>query len=106
MDDDVKTLISYVAEKYTDLYDASYHIYRLASYYGAVNCFKFLQTEAHPKYPFENPIPWQCLQRSFIGGNPHIISECLKYQETDYLCMTWAIASHNLKISYVQIMWN
>ncbi|EAY07143.1 hypothetical protein TVAG_343070 [Trichomonas vaginalis G3] len=62
----------------------------LCSYLGSVNCFKFLRTK------FNSDITHHCLGLSFIGGNPDIISECLKKQKPNYRCMKYAIMSHNI----------
>ncbi|EAX86879.1 hypothetical protein TVAG_135690 [Trichomonas vaginalis G3] len=59
-------------------------------YYGSVNCFKFLRTK------FSAEITELCLQLSFLGGNPDIMSECLKCHKPDKKCMKYAIMSHNI----------
>ena len=67
-------------------------------YYGSVNCFKFLRTK------FSAEITELCLQLSFLGGNPDIMSECLKYHKPDKKCMQYAIMSHN--IDFVTFLMN
>ncbi|EAY14050.1 hypothetical protein TVAG_478750 [Trichomonas vaginalis G3] len=75
-----------------------YSLLELCCYHGAVDCFKFLRT----KYGSE--ITQKCLQLSFLGGNPEIMSECLKYQKPDKFCMEYAIISHN--INFVTFLMN
>ncbi|EAX88961.1 hypothetical protein TVAG_054010 [Trichomonas vaginalis G3] len=67
-----------------------YSLLELCCYYGSVNCFKFLRTK------FNSKITPTCLQFSFLGGNPDIMSECLKSQKPDKECMKYAIISHNI----------
>ncbi|EAY17357.1 hypothetical protein TVAG_319520 [Trichomonas vaginalis G3] len=55
-----------------------YSLLELCCYHGAVDCFKLLRTK------FNSEITQICLQFSFLGGNPEIMSECLKYQEPNY----------------------
>ena len=55
-----------------------YSLLELCCYNGAVDCFKLLRTK------FNSEITQICLQFSFLGGNPEIMSECLKYQEPNY----------------------
>ena len=71
-------------------YLTTFSLLEYCSYLGSVNCFKFLRTE------FNSKITHHCLGLSFIGGNPDIISECLKKQKPDYRCMKYAIMSHNI----------
>ncbi|EAY03067.1 hypothetical protein TVAG_171650 [Trichomonas vaginalis G3] len=70
----------------------------LCCYHGAVDCFKFLRTE------FNSGITLTCLHFSFLGGNPDIMSECLKYQTPNFKCMEYAIISHN--IDFVTFLMN
>ncbi|EAY05423.1 hypothetical protein TVAG_197240 [Trichomonas vaginalis G3] len=85
----------------SSLYPDSYHEYsllELCCYHGAVDCFKLLRTK------FNSEITKECLEFSFLGRNPEIMSECLKYQTPDELCMTYAIVSHN--IDFVTFLMN
>ncbi|EAY20292.1 hypothetical protein TVAG_192680 [Trichomonas vaginalis G3] len=75
-----------------------YSLLELCCYHGAVDCFKFLRTK------FNTKITQKCLQFSFLGGNPDIMSECLKYQKPDKECMEYAIISHN--IDFVTFLMN
>ncbi|EAY17634.1 ankyrin repeat protein, putative [Trichomonas vaginalis G3] len=70
--------------------DNGYSLLELCCYYGAVDCFKFLRTN------FKSEITQTCLYFLLLGGNPDIISECLKYQKPDKECMKYAIISHNI----------
>ncbi|EAY14399.1 hypothetical protein TVAG_255910 [Trichomonas vaginalis G3] len=78
--------------------DYSYSLLELCCYYGAVDCFKQLQTK------FELKFSKICLMLSFLGGNPEIMSECLKYQIPTEECMEYAIFSHN--IDFVTFLFN
>ena len=76
-----------------DLYPyskAGYSYLELCSYYGSVNCFKFLRTK------YNSEITQTCHQFSFLGGNPDIMSECLKCIKPDVESMMYAIISHNI----------
>ena len=53
---------------------------------------------------FKSEITKKCLDFSFLGGNPDIMSECLKYQKPDIICMEYAIISHN--IDFVTFLMN
>ncbi|EAY10585.1 ankyrin repeat protein, putative [Trichomonas vaginalis G3] len=75
-----------------------YSLLELCCYHGAVDCFKFLRTK------FNSEITQKCLQLSFLGGNPEIMSECLKYRKPDERCMEYAIISHN--IDFVTFLMN
>ncbi|EAY08071.1 hypothetical protein TVAG_463510 [Trichomonas vaginalis G3] len=76
-----------------------YHeLLELCCYHGAVDCFKFLRTK------FNSKITQKCLEFSFLGGNPEIMSECLKYQKPNEECMRYAIISHN--IDFVTFLMN
>ncbi|EAX99507.1 ankyrin repeat protein, putative [Trichomonas vaginalis G3] len=75
-----------------------YSLLELCCYHGAVDCFKFLRTK------FNSKITQKCLQFSFLGGNPEIMSECLKYRKPDEKCMEYAIISHN--IDFVTFLMN
>ncbi|EAY12320.1 ankyrin repeat protein, putative [Trichomonas vaginalis G3] len=70
--------------------DKSLSLLELCCYHGAVNCFKFLRAE------FNSKITETCLELSFLGENPDIMSECLKYIEPTASCMIMAIVSHNI----------
>ncbi|EAY19831.1 hypothetical protein TVAG_178750 [Trichomonas vaginalis G3] len=70
----------------------------LCCYHGAVDCFKLLRTK------FNSEITQKCLEYSFLGGNPEIMSECLKYQKPNIDCMICAIISHN--IDFVTFLMN
>ncbi|EAY01035.1 hypothetical protein TVAG_295690 [Trichomonas vaginalis G3] len=70
----------------------------LCCFHGAVKCFKLLRTK------FQLEITQNCLKYSFLGGNPDIVSECLKEQDPDEECMTYAIISHN--IDFVAFLMN
>ena len=77
----------------SSLYPASfgeYSLIELCCYHGAVDCFKFLRTK------FNSEITFRCLSLSFLGRNPDIMSECLKYQTPTETCMEYAIISHNI----------
>ncbi|EAY22594.1 hypothetical protein TVAG_036190 [Trichomonas vaginalis G3] len=74
------------------------NIFELCCYYGSVNCFKFLRTK------FSAEITKKCLLLSFLGGNPEIMSTCLKYQKPDDECMEYAIMSHN--VDFVTFLMN
>ncbi|EAY21160.1 hypothetical protein TVAG_283300 [Trichomonas vaginalis G3] len=77
----------------SDLYPFSmqgYSLLELCCYHGAVDCFKLLRTK------FNLEITGPCLELSFLGGNPEIMSECLKYQKPTEKCMEYAIISHNI----------
>ncbi|EAY02506.1 hypothetical protein TVAG_020590 [Trichomonas vaginalis G3] len=68
-----------------------YSLLELCCYHGAVDCFKFLRTK------FNSSITYECLEYSFLGGNPEIMSECLKYKEpVTYPVQKNAIISHNI----------
>ncbi|EAY17214.1 ankyrin repeat protein, putative [Trichomonas vaginalis G3] len=75
-----------------------YSFLELCCYHGAVDCFKFLRTK------FKSEITETCLEFSFLGGNPEIMSECLKYQTPNKECMKYAIISHN--IDFVTFLMN
>ncbi|EAY07138.1 hypothetical protein TVAG_343020 [Trichomonas vaginalis G3] len=77
---------------------SSFSLLELCCYYGAVDCFKFLRTK------FNSKITKTCLQYSFLGGNPDIMSECLKYKKPDWKCMKYATISHN--IDFVTFLMN
>ncbi|EAY16012.1 hypothetical protein TVAG_262620 [Trichomonas vaginalis G3] len=76
----------------------AYSLLELCCYYGSVDCFKLLRTK------FNSKITERCLHLSFLGGNPEIMSECLKYQKPDFECMMFAIISHN--IDFVTFLMN
>ncbi|EAY12469.1 ankyrin repeat protein, putative [Trichomonas vaginalis G3] len=59
------------------------------SYYGNSQFFKFLRLNN------DLQITEKCLELSFLGGNPEIMLECLKYFKPTRYCMENAIASHN-----------
>ncbi|EAY02310.1 hypothetical protein TVAG_275840 [Trichomonas vaginalis G3] len=69
---------------YPDSYNG-YSLLELCCYHGAVDCFKLLRTK------FKSETTQECLALSFLGGNPEIMSECLKYQEPEEDCMEYAI---------------
>ncbi|EAY00007.1 hypothetical protein TVAG_029110 [Trichomonas vaginalis G3] len=79
-------------------YFKGYTLLELCCYHGAVDCFKLLRTK------FDSEITETCLRLSFLGGNPEIMSECLKYQKPDKYCMRYAIISHN--IDFVTFLMN
>ncbi|EAY15995.1 hypothetical protein TVAG_262450 [Trichomonas vaginalis G3] len=84
-----------------DLYPncmSGYSLLELCCYHGAVDCFKLLRTKFHSE------ITQECLELSFLGGNPEIMSECLKYQKPNKECMRYAIISHN--IDFVTFLMN
>ncbi|EAY12026.1 hypothetical protein TVAG_038720 [Trichomonas vaginalis G3] len=70
--------------------DSHLTLLELCCYYGSVGCFKLLRTK------FNSKITSSCLTYSFLGGNPEIMSECLKYQKPNKDCMKYAIISHNI----------
>ncbi|EAX97348.1 hypothetical protein TVAG_293530 [Trichomonas vaginalis G3] len=83
----------------SDLYPSRrLSLLELCCYHGAVDCFKFLRTE------FDSKITQTCLHFSFLGGNPEIMSECLKHHKPDEKCMKYAIISHN--IDFVTFLMN
>ncbi|EAY10926.1 ankyrin repeat protein, putative [Trichomonas vaginalis G3] len=85
----------------SDLYPVTlggYSLLEFCCYHGAVDCFKFLRTK------FNSEITRKCLELSFLGGNPDIMSGCLKYQKPNKYCMENAIISHN--IDFVTFMMN
>ncbi|EAY08448.1 ankyrin repeat protein, putative [Trichomonas vaginalis G3] len=101
MDNDKESFISYTAQEGFNKYRRienflfpisieGYTLLELCCYYGSVDCFKFLRSE------FNSVITQQCLEVSFLGGNPEIISECLKYKTPNKECMKYAIISHNI----------
>ena len=63
---------------------------KLCCYHGAVKCFKLLISK------FNIKIDKDCLNLSFLGGNPEILNECLKTQKPDLTCMKYALKSHNI----------
>ncbi|EAY19356.1 ankyrin repeat protein, putative [Trichomonas vaginalis G3] len=67
-----------------------YSLLELCSYHGAASCFKFLRSK------YNSLITQTCLRFSFLGGNPEIISECLKKIRPKEKCMEYAIISHNI----------
>ncbi|EAY08191.1 hypothetical protein TVAG_307970 [Trichomonas vaginalis G3] len=67
-----------------------YSLLELCCYHGAIDCFKLLRTK------FESKITKKCLQFSFLGRSPEIMSECLKYKKPNKECMEYAIISHNI----------
>ncbi|EAY15955.1 hypothetical protein TVAG_262050 [Trichomonas vaginalis G3] len=75
-----------------------FSLLELCCYHGAVDCFKLLRTK------FNSEITQQCLELSFLGGNPEIMSECLKHQHPNEECMIYAIISHN--IDFVTFLMN
>ncbi|EAY04746.1 hypothetical protein TVAG_288880 [Trichomonas vaginalis G3] len=76
--------------KLYSIYSDGLTLLEFCCYYGAVDCFKLLRTD------FKSEITKTCLKFSFLGGNPEIMSECLKYQTPDKECMKYAIISHNI----------
>ncbi|EAX89628.1 hypothetical protein TVAG_385980 [Trichomonas vaginalis G3] len=110
MNDDLKSFIMFTEETdfdpsirffATKLYPLKYYelsFIELCCYHGAVNCFKLLRSK------FNSQITKGCLQLSFLGGNPEILNECLKYQKPNDECMDFAIASHN--IDFVTFLMN
>ncbi|KAI5501758.1 protein of unknown function (DUF3447), partial [Trichomonas vaginalis G3] len=67
--------------------EKGYSLLELCCYHGAVDCFKLLRSK------FKSPITQTCLELSFLGGNPEIMSECLKYQKPNEKCMVNSIIS-------------
>ncbi|EAY17247.1 hypothetical protein TVAG_292000 [Trichomonas vaginalis G3] len=112
MYNDLKTFIVFTERKDFDenqvLYSSFYpnpedffyqlSFLELCCYHGAVDCFKFLRTK------FNSKITKRSLEFSFLGGNPEIMSECLKYQKPNKECMKYAIISHN--IDFVTFLMN
>ncbi|EAX97322.1 hypothetical protein TVAG_048230 [Trichomonas vaginalis G3] len=99
--DDFDEKQSLLSNLYPDYYYYYYYFYSLLEiccYHGAVDCFKLLRTK------FNSEITQRCLHFSFLGGNPEIMSECLKYQKPDSECMEYAIISHN--IDFVTFLMN
>ncbi|EAY17358.1 ankyrin repeat protein, putative [Trichomonas vaginalis G3] len=62
----------------------------ICCFYGSVHCFKLLRTK------FNSQIRTESLELAFLGGNPEIISECLKVIRPNRHCMVNAIKSHNI----------
>ncbi|EAX91116.1 hypothetical protein TVAG_030150 [Trichomonas vaginalis G3] len=102
MEDNKDSLISFTEKNDFDaeerienpFYPDPYHLYsllELCCYHGSVVCFKFLRTK------FNLEITPICLQYSFLSGNTHIISECLKVQKPSKECMKYAIISHEIE---------
>ncbi|EAX90822.1 hypothetical protein TVAG_455500 [Trichomonas vaginalis G3] len=85
-----------------------FSLLELCCYYGAVDCFKFLRTK------FNSQTTPNCIYLSFLGGNPEIMSECLKLAQIPDLIsygklwlsqsMMHAIISHN--IDFVTFLMN
>ncbi|EAY10390.1 hypothetical protein TVAG_109740 [Trichomonas vaginalis G3] len=108
MYDDIKTFASFTESEGFNQYEKSpnilypdfrgYSLLELCCYHGAVDCFKLLRTK------FNTRITQTCLHLSFLGGNPEIMSECLKYQKPNEECMEYAILSHN--IDFVTFLMN
>ncbi|EAX96673.1 hypothetical protein TVAG_489550 [Trichomonas vaginalis G3] len=104
MDDDIKSFISFTETTDFDInqviydflnprvmyYENTYSYLELCCYYGAARCFKFLRTK------FNAEINENCLNYSFLGGNPEIMSECLKVVQPNANTMRYAIISHNI----------
>ncbi|EAY15353.1 ankyrin repeat protein, putative [Trichomonas vaginalis G3] len=67
-----------------------YSLLDICCYYGSVNCFKLLRTK------FNSKITMSSLEFSFLGGNPDIMSECLKVQKPLLSSTEYAIVSHNI----------
>ncbi|EAY03868.1 hypothetical protein TVAG_443560 [Trichomonas vaginalis G3] len=104
--DDVKQFISFseigenfdYSQKFLSEDDRGYDLVELCCLYASVNCFKFLRTK------FNVSLTSECLQYSFLGGNPDIMSECLKNSRLQSDCMEYAIISHN--IDFVTFLMN
>ncbi|EAY22031.1 hypothetical protein TVAG_456660 [Trichomonas vaginalis G3] len=75
-----------------------YSLLELCCYHGAVDCFKLLRTK------YSSEITQKYLEYSFLGENPEIMSEYLKYQKPSKECMEYAIISHN--IDFVTFLMN
>ncbi|EAX90298.1 hypothetical protein TVAG_445980 [Trichomonas vaginalis G3] len=86
MNNDLKRFISFTEKEgfnkdqtlkdyYYEYSKKGYLLLELCCYHGAVDCFKLLRTK------FNSEITEKCLEFSFLGGNPEIMSECLKYQK-------------------------
>ncbi|EAY07906.1 hypothetical protein TVAG_064530 [Trichomonas vaginalis G3] len=87
------------SDLYPDAYSKEgYSLLELCCYHGAIDCFKFLRTK------FNSKITERCLHFSFLGGNPEIMSECLKYRRPYNKCMEYAIISNN--IDFVTFLMN
>ncbi|EAY05440.1 hypothetical protein TVAG_197410 [Trichomonas vaginalis G3] len=108
MDDDLKLLISIAEQEEFDkdqkLLSDFYPKFQgdsyleLCCYHGSVDCFKFLRTKFHSQ------ITEKCLWYSFLSGNQEIMSECLKFQRPNFVCMVFAVISHN--IDFVSFLMN
>ncbi|EAY12808.1 hypothetical protein TVAG_221610 [Trichomonas vaginalis G3] len=117
MDDDKISFIQFIERNDFDVYEKrrcifyplrdtydhndycdDYSLLELCCYHGAAKCFKLLMTKFNPN------ITRQCLQFSFLGGNPEIMNECLKQLAPDEKCMKYAIISHN--IDFVTFLMN
>ena len=109
MYDDIENFIPFIEldgfdenqEFDSSLYPPGYggfSLLELCCYHGAVGCFKLLRTK------FSSEITDNCLRFSFLGGNPEIMSECLKVITPDWSSMEYAIISHN--IDFVSFLMN
>lgn len=109
LNDDIESFISFTERDdfnpnkriKTNLYpmhwfDLSY--LELCCYHGSVNCFKFFTTK------FNYELTNVCLEYSFLGRNPDIMSECLKHLKPTYACMDYSIVAHN--IDFVSFLMN
>ena len=79
-----------------------YSLIELCCYHGSSNCFMMLRSR------FNVEITQKCLMLSFMGGNPQILIDCLRFQVPDNDCMKYAIISHNMDfivhlVNYYQI---
>ncbi|EAY04915.1 ankyrin repeat protein, putative [Trichomonas vaginalis G3] len=109
MDDNIKSFISFTEKenfnpeiKYGSFFFPNpyllYSLLEICCYYGAVNCFKFLRTK------YDSNITSTCLDFSFLGGNPDIMNECLKFFIPNLSSMMFAIISNN--IDFVTFLMN
>ncbi|EAY01617.1 ankyrin repeat protein, putative [Trichomonas vaginalis G3] len=107
MDNDKERFISFIEREGfdkdkkldSDLYPLiNASLLELCCYHGAVGCFKLLRAK------FNSKITRNCLNLSFLGRNPEIMNECLKYQQPDGESMKYAIISHN--IDFVTFLMN
>ncbi|EAX95716.1 ankyrin repeat protein, putative [Trichomonas vaginalis G3] len=102
MNDDKCTFISLIESEdfhdeifmvpsvYPAYYESILTYLDVCCFYGSVHCFKLLRTK------YNSQIRIESLELAFLGGNPDIISECLKVIRPNRHCMVNAIMSHNI----------
>ncbi|EAY16453.1 hypothetical protein TVAG_004840 [Trichomonas vaginalis G3] len=84
MNNDLERFITFTERKEFDQYqklisklypyfEKGYSLLELCWYHGVVDCFKLFRTK------FSSEITLTCLELSFLGKNPEIMSESVKY---------------------------